>query len=316
MSEAGERWTHEVSEPEVGERADVLVAREAGITRTFAQWLIKNGHITSSAHSLKPSTRLEGGWTLEGHIPDRSIAQPEAEDIPIDVRYDDARLMVVSKPAGLVTHPASGHRGSTLVHALLGLGEPLAGQGSSVRPGIVHRLDRDTSGLLVVAKDEEAREHLVAALRDRTVERRYKALVRSPMPATSGTIEAPIGRHPTRRTMMGIVPGGRPAITHYSLIEANDELAYLDIKLETGRTHQIRVHLAHLRRPVLGDRTYGGVNELARRIGLTRPFLHAYHLAFPHPDDGRTIEVTEGLPPDLIEALQAGGLRAGEEQGS
>lgn len=301
-------WNHLVTEEEEGERVDVLLARRAGITRTYAQWLLKRGEIASPGRELKPGTRVEEGWELSGEVPRREIAAPEAEDIPISVRYSDERVSVVSKPAGLVTHPAAGHRGSTLVNALLNLGEPLAGEGVSLRPGIVHRLDRDTYGLLLVAKDEEAREALTSSLRERAVERRYLALVRSPMPATSGTVEAPVGRHPTRRTMMAVVPGGRPAVTHYKVVRGDDRLALLDIKLETGRTHQIRVHLAHLNRPVLGDRTYGGRNELARELGLTRPFLHAFRLAFPHPDDGRVIEVEEELPEDLASALRASGL--------
>ena len=302
------RWAHEVSETEAGERLDVLVAREASVTRTFAQWLLKKGHLTSPGRELKASSRVEPGWRIEGQIPDRDLTAPEAEDIPIAVRYEDDRVIVVSKPAGLVTHPAAGHRGSTLVNALLALGVPLADKGTSVRPGIVHRLDRDTSGLLMIAKDVEARDHLVEVLRDRQVERRYLALVRSPMPSGTGTIEAPIGRHPTRRTMMGIVPGGRPAVTHYTERSSTDEVSLLDVRLETGRTHQIRVHLAHLKHPVLGDRTYGGVNELARRLGLERPFLHAYRLSFPHPDDGRLVEVEEGLPEDLAAVLSEAGM--------
>lgn len=301
-------WSHDVAEDEVGERADVVVARGAGVTRAFAQWLLKNGHIHSGGRELKASTRVEPGWRLEGDIPERDLVAPQAEDIPIDIRYADERVLVVSKPAGLVTHPAAGHRESTLVNALLALDTPLAGRGSSVRPGIVHRLDRDTSGLLLIAKDEEARSHLVNALRKRAVERRYLTLVRSPMPSATGTIEAPIGRHPTRRTLMAIVPGGRPAVTHYTERVSNDDVSLLDVKLETGRTHQIRVHLAHLKHPVLGDRTYGGVNELSRRLGLERAFLHAYRLAFPHPDDGRSVEVEEGLPEDLAAALERGGI--------
>jgi 23S rRNA pseudouridine1911/1915/1917 synthase len=302
------RWAHLVTDDEAGERVDVLLARDAQITRAYAQWLIKKGHVSSPGRELKASTRVEPGWDLAGEIPEREIEVPEPQDIPIDVRYSDERVMVVSKPPGLVTHPASGHRGSTLVHALLNLGEPLAGRGTSLRPGIVHRLDRDTSGLLLIAKDEGARESLTRALREREVERRYAALVRAPMPAPSGTIEAPVGRHPTRRTMMAVVPGGRRAVTHYEVARSNDEVALLHVKLETGRTHQIRVHLAHLRHPVLGDRTYGGVNELARRLGLTRPFLHAYRLAFPHPADGHVVEVEEPLPPDLTGPLEAAGL--------
>jgi 23S rRNA pseudouridine1911/1915/1917 synthase len=217
--------------------------------------------------------------------------------------------MVVSKPAGLVTHPAHGHEGGTLVNALLALGQPLAAASSS-RPGIVHRLDKDTSGLLLVAKDDEAREFLVDALRRHEVERTYLALVRASMPAASGTVDAPIGRHPSRRWAMSVLPGGRPAVTHYRVLRDNGTVALLEVGLETGRTHQIRVHLSHLGHPVLGDPTYGGRSELAAELGLDRPFLHAVRLAWPHPSDGRRIELADDLPPDLVAVLRAAGVPA------
>jgi 23S rRNA pseudouridine1911/1915/1917 synthase len=206
-----------------------------------------------------------------------------------------------------VTHPARGHEAGTLVNALLALGEPLAGMGST-RPGIVHRLDKDTSGLLLVAKDDAAQQFLVEALRDRRIQRVYLALVRGIPPAASGTIDAPLGRHPVKRRSIAVVAGGRPAVTHYRVVAKTDKAALLEVTLETGRTHQIRVHLAHLGHPVLGDRTYGGVSELSRSLGLTRPFLHAIRLSFPHPTDGRTIEVTDPLPPDLSAALTTANL--------
>jgi len=213
----------------------------------------------------------------------------------------------VSKPSGLVTHPARGHDSGTLVNALLGLGGPLAGLGST-RPGIVHRLDKDTSGLLLIARDDDAQQFLVDALRRREVERRYLALVRGAPPAASGTIEAPVGRHPVRRRQMAVVTGGRPSVTHYSVLAKGDGLTLLEARLETGRTHQIRVHLSHLGVPVLGDRTYGGVSELARSLGLGRPFLHAWKLTFPHPTTGAPVAVSDLLPDDLTEALQRAGL--------
>jgi len=232
---------------------------------------------------------------------------PGPEDIPLEVRYSDDRVLVVSKPAGLVTHPAAGHRGGTLVNALLALGEPLAPR-DPARAGIVHRLDKDTSGLLLVAKDDGAHAFLVAALKDRRIERTYLALVRGRPPAASGTVDAPIGRHPARRWVMAVVAGGRPAVTHYRVLAAERRCALLEVRLETGRTHQIRVHLAHLGCPVLGDRTYGGASELSRELDLARPFLHAIRLAFPHPDDSRRVEVTDELPEELGVALAAAGI--------
>jgi 23S rRNA pseudouridine1911/1915/1917 synthase len=292
---------------EVGERVDVVLARRASVTRTLAQRALKAGDVRVRGAEVRPSHRLEEGDVVEGTVPEATIAAPEAEDIPLDVRYSDERLMVVSKPAGLVTHPAHGHDRGTLVNALLGLGVPLAGAGST-RPGIVHRLDKDTSGLLLVAKDDDAQAFLVEALRRREVERAYLALVRSPMPAPTGTVDAPIGRHPSKRWVMAVSPGGRPSVTHYRVLTDTGEVTFLEVTLETGRTHQIRVHLSHLARPVLGDGPYGGRSELSARLGLDRPFLHAARLAFPHPDDRRRVEVTDDLPPDLGEVLRRAGL--------
>jgi 23S rRNA pseudouridine1911/1915/1917 synthase len=299
---------------EVGQRVDVVLARRADCTRTLAQRALRSGVVRVGGEEVRPSHRLEAGEVVEGEVPDPTVAPPVAEDIPIDVRYSDDRVMVVSKPAGLVTHPAHGHEGSTLVNGLLALGEPLAAA-SSTRPGIVHRLDKDTSGLLLVAKDDDARDFLVEALRRREVKRTYVALVRSPMPAPSGTIDAPLGRHPRRRWAMSVLPGGRAAVTHYRVLDDTGEVALLEVELETGRTHQIRVHLSHLGRPVLGDGTYGGRSELSVRLGLHRPFLHAIHLAWPHPSDGHRVEVRDELPGDLARVLMEAGLDAHSIEG-
>lgn len=298
-------------------RLDVVVAKRASVTRGLAQAAIKEGAVTVDGRVVRPSHRLEDGESVSGSVAVPTVDLPQGEDIDLDLRYDDDRVLVVSKPAGLVTHPARGHDSGTLVNALLGLGVPLSGA-TSIRPGIVHRLDKDTSGLLLVAKDDAAQDYLVDALRTRRIERRYLALVRGRPPADSGTIEAPIDRHPVKRRLFAVVAGGRPSVTHYKVVEPRaasggrekeaDRLALLDVKLETGRTHQIRVHLAHLGNPVLGDRVYGGVSELSREIGLTRPFLHARSLRFPHPDDGREIHVEDELPGDLQEALEKAGL--------
>jgi len=290
-----------VDEATAGERADVALARLAGVPRAAAREALRSGAVMVAGKAVRPGQKVSTGDAFVGEIEIRERAGPVAEDISLDVVHSDQRVLVISKPAGMVTHPAGGNESGTVVNALLALGEPLALAGSD-RPGIVHRLDKETSGLLLVAKDDDAHAFLVEAMKRREITRGYLTLVRGGMPSASGTIDAPIDRHPTRRTQMAVVQGGRASVTHYEVLEATQELSLLDVALETGRTHQIRVHLAHLGNPVLGDRTYGGANELARRLGLTRPFLHAYQLAFPHPD-GHPLEVTDPLPDELRSAL-------------
>jgi 23S rRNA pseudouridine1911/1915/1917 synthase len=292
---------------EVGERLDVVVARRASITRTRAQRAIRSGAIAVDGVEAKPSYRLEGEELIAGEIPLPVVPKPGAEDIPLAVRYSDERVLVVSKPAGLVTHPAAGHPSGTLVNALLALGEPLAGR-DSIRPGIVHRLDKETSGLLLIAKDDAAQSYLVDAIRSHRVQRVYLALVRGRPGSETGTIEAPVGRHPVRRRLMAVVASGRSAVTHYRILGSTASVSLLEVSLETGRTHQIRVHLSHLGHPVVGDGVYGGGGETAAGLGLTRPFLHACRLAFPHPDDGRMIAVDDPLPPDLEAVLERAAL--------
>jgi 23S rRNA pseudouridine1911/1915/1917 synthase len=290
---------------DAGERLDITVARRAGVPRAAARDAIVSGAVKVAGRQVKPSHRVAEGELVEGEVETPEQPLPEAEDIPLDIRYEDEHVLVVSKPAGLVAHPAGGHRSGTLVNALLGSGRPL-GMLDPTRPGLVHRLDRDTSGLLLVAKDDDTQTRLRAAMKARKIERRYYALVRG-VPSDSGTIEAPIGRHPVRRSLMSVVGGGRPSITHYKVMQETDRVALLDVKLETGRTHQIRVHLKHIGHPVLGDRVYGGLGELSRSIGLERPFLHAFRLVFPDAKSD-AVEIHEELPDDLVKALQAAGL--------
>ena len=290
-----------------GQRLDVFVAVTSGVTRSVAQRAIRAGRITVDGRAARPSLRLEAGQVVQGDPGTAGVARPEPEQIAVDIAYEDERVLVVSKPAGMVTHPAAGHNEGTLVNALLGLEVPLARPGST-RPGIVHRLDKGTSGLLLVAKDDRAQDALIDALRRREVTRSYLALVRDHLPAATGTFEAPIGRHPKNRRVMAVVAEGRPAVTHYRVIAATELDCLLDVTLETGRTHQIRVHLSHFGHPIRGDSVYGGGGERAAQLGLGRPFLHAYGLVFPHPDDGRTITVTDGLPSDLVAALATAGI--------
>ena len=285
---------------DVGERIDLVVARRSGITRALARSAVEAGSVLVGGARVKPSHRLAAGEAVEGRIEVEPAALPGAEHIPVDIRYEDDHVLVVSKPAGLVAHPARSGAGGTLVNALLGLGKPL-GMLDPHRPGIVHRLDKDTSGLVLVAKDDATQLRLREELKARRIERRYYALVRG-VPPASGTVEAPVGRHPSRRTVMAVVSGGRRAVTHYEVLQATDKLALLDVGLETGRTHQIRVHLSHVGHPVLGDRVYGGVGELSRELGLDRPFLHAYKLVFTD-HNGTRAEVAEPLPEPLQAAL-------------
>jgi 23S rRNA pseudouridine1911/1915/1917 synthase len=242
------------------------------------------------------SHRLEGGEQVEVAVPEAVPRELEHEDVPLGIAYEDEHLLVVDKPAGVVVHPSPGHASGTLVHGLAGL---LGGGEAPERPGIVHRLDRDTSGLLVVARTEDAYRGLRNLVRRRALERRYKALVRGRPRSWRGRIEAPIGRdrrEPTRMSLDTDTP--RDAVTHFEVDRLLDRHALLDVRLETGRTHQIRVHLAAIGLPVVGDPTYGVTDERLRR-----QFLHAWRLAFPHPLSGEQVEVESPLPQDLQAAL-------------
>jgi len=291
----------DVEAEDSGSRIDLFLARHLELPRPLIQAALKRGDVLVDGKVVRPSHKVETGQSVEGEIEEAVVGVPLPEQIPLDIRYADDRLMVVSKPAGLVTHPAGGHATGTLVNALLGLGVPLS-QVDPQRPGVVHRLDKDTSGLLLVAKDDESHAFLSSRLKDRAITRRYIALVRGEMKSATGTIEAPIGRHQTFRRKMAVAAGGRSAVTHFTVLGRDHGLSLLDVGLETGRTHQIRVHLSHLGHPVLGDSVYGGKGERSMDLGLDRPFLHAWRLVFPHPDGGET-EVTDGLPGDLRVAL-------------
>jgi 23S rRNA pseudouridine1911/1915/1917 synthase len=289
-----------------GRRLDEVVAELAGTSRAQAARWAGDGLVRVDGRPRPKSHRLHGGerlaWTPP---PDPPAGGPVAEDRPLAVRYEDDRLLVVAKPPGLVVHPGPGHATGTLVNALLGRpGTSLsAGGGAADRPGIVHRLDKDTSGLLLVAKDDTTHLALARDLAAHRVERRYLALVQGHLPADTGTVDAPIARHPRDRKRMAVVDGGRPAVTHWKVLETFPAVQLVEATLETGRTHQVRVHLASLRHPLAGDRTYGADPTLATRLALTRPFLHAWRLAFTHPADGHRVELTEPLPDDLQAVL-------------
>jgi 23S rRNA pseudouridine1911/1915/1917 synthase len=287
-----------------GQRLDQVVAELAGVSRAAATRWIEAGRVLVDGRARPKSHRLEGGervrWEPAEPPPSPALA-PERR--PLQVRYEDEHLLVVAKPAGLVVHPAAGHPTGTLVNALLGRDDPrLSATGGSLRPGIVHRLDKDTSGLLLVAKDDLAHAALARDLAARRIERRYLALVQGHL-EPDGTVDAPIGRHPRDRKRMAVVPDGRRAVTHWHLLERLAAVDLLEVRLQTGRTHQIRVHLSSVGHPVVGDRTYGADPRLAQRLGLDRPFLHAWRLAFPHPVSGERVEIQEQPPPELQAAL-------------
>jgi 23S rRNA pseudouridine1911/1915/1917 synthase len=287
-----------------GQRLDQVVAELAGASRAATARWIEAGRVLVDGRARPKSHRLEGGERLRWE-PLEARASPELvpERLPLEVRFEDEHLLVVAKPAGLVVHPAAGHPSGTLVNALLGRDDPrLSSAGGTVRPGIVHRLDKDTSGLLLVAKHDRAHAALARDLAARRIQRRYLALVQGHLDP-EGTVDAPIGRHPRDRKRMAVVPGGRRAVSHWRVLERLAGLDLLEVRLETGRTHQIRVHLSSLGHPVAGDRTYGADPRLAGGLGLERPFLHAWRLEFDHPVSRQRIELEEPLPPDLEAAL-------------
>jgi len=291
-----------------GERVDAGLARLLGLSRTRAAELAADGHVALDGHPLGKSDRLVAGGWLEVELPGAAepIEQSPPEPVPgMSIVYDDDDVVVVDKPVGVAAHPSPGWTGPTVVGALAAAGFRIATSGAAERQGIVHRLDVGTSGLMVVAKSERAYTVLKRAFKDRTVDKVYHALVQGHPEPTVGTIDAPIGRHPTADFKFAVTAAGKPSITHYEVLEMVPAASLVEIHLETGRTHQIRVHFAALRHPCVGDLTYGADPSLAARIGLTRQWLHAVRLGFEHPSTGQWIEVASSYPTDLADALAA-----------
>jgi 23S rRNA pseudouridine1911/1915/1917 synthase len=290
-----------------GRRLDVVVAeRFPSYSRSRVALLAGRGQVLVDGTARKPAFRLQAGQRVRvlGLPSDPVSVDPEA--IPLIVVHEDTEVLVVNKPAGLTVHPAPGHPRGTLVNAVLARVPDLSGIAGSLRPGIVHRLDKDTSGLIVVAKTDAAYRSLAAQVRARTVTRVYLALVQGTVRRDRGVIAEPIGRHPTRRTRMAVVPHGRHAVTHFEVRERFAGATLLECRLETGRTHQIRVHLLHIGHPILGDPVYGG----ARATGMHRQALHAARLEFTHPRTGGLVTCTAPLPADfaaLVARLRAVG---------
>ncbi len=287
-------------------RVDVAVAAVAGISRAHAQRLIGDGRALIDGARRRSSDRLAGGETIRVELTAPPDATLEPESIPLEVAYEDETMLIVDKPAGLVVHPSAGHSGGTLVNALLGRardrGEPLGSIAGVGRPGIVHRLDKETSGLIAVAKTDAAQAALMRQFGDRSIEKEYLALVRGQPPATRGRIEAPIGRDPHDRQRMAVVAGGREAVSEYESLASGGGYALLALRPLTGRTHQIRAHLSYLGLPIAGDIRYGGGEG---PNGLRRQFLHASRLALARPSDGRWLRAWSQLPEDLAASLGA-----------
>ena len=290
-------------------RADLAVAAVGGISRAHAQRLLGDGRALVDGAPRRSSDRLAGGERISVVLSAPPDVTLEPESIPLRLAYEDADLLVVDKPPGLVVHPSAGHGSGTLVNALVGRardrGEPLGSISGVGRPGIVHRLDKETSGLIAVAKTDAAQSALMRQFGERTVEKEYLALVRGEVPASRGRVEAPIGRDPRDRQRMAVVAGGRDAVTEYEQLAAGGGYALLALHPLTGRTHQIRAHLAYLGLPIAGDLRYGGGEGPG---GLRRQFLHAARLGFERPSDGARVSAWSELPPDLATCLEASGV--------
>ncbi|UQS27872.1 RluA family pseudouridine synthase [Amycolatopsis thermalba] len=293
-----------------GMRVDAGLAKLLGLSRTVVAELAESGDVLLDGRPAGKSDRLSAGVLLEVTLPDPDnpvevIAEPVEG---LRILHDDDDIVVVAKPVGVAAHPSPGWTGPTVVGGLAAAGLRVSTSGAAERQGVVHRLDAGTTGVMVVAKSEHAYTVLKRAFKERTVDKGYHAVVQGHPDPTRGTIDAPIDRHPRHDYKFAVVAGGRPSVTHYEVIEAFRAASLVDVKLETGRTHQIRVHFSALRHPCAGDLTYGADPVLARKLGLTRQWLHARTLGFAHPADGRWVQFEAPYPEDLSHALDV--LRA------
>ena len=298
-----ETRTLRVDPEDAGVRLDAWLACQLpDVTRSAAARLCEEGRVCSAGKPLAKNHRLAGAETVSVALPDPEPIEAAPQDIPLDVVYEDADVIVVNKPKGLVVHPAPGHPDGTLVNALLHhCGDSLSGVGGALRPGIVHRIDRDTSGLIIAAKNDFAHQKLAAQLQDHTLSRIYRCIVTGNLREDAGTVDAPIGRCPADRKKMAVVPNGRPAVTHWSVLERFSGHTYAECRLETGRTHQIRVHMAHIGHPILGDTVYGNKKPVP---GLRGQCLHAVGLRFLHPRTGEAVELWCDLPEEFQAQLR------------
>ncbi|MEV4007351.1 RluA family pseudouridine synthase [Actinomadura sp. NPDC049753] len=290
-----------------GERIDAALARLFGLSRGSAADIIAAGDVAlDGAPVATKSERLHAGAWLEVTLPPPPAPPaPVAEPVPgMGVLFEDDDIVVVNKPVGVAAHPTTGWTGPTVLGGLLGAGHTIATSGASERQGIVHRLDANTTGAMVVAKSEVAYSRLKRAFKERRIDKRYQALVQGHPDPFRGTVDAPIDRHPSGDGRFAVVAGGKPSVTHYDTVEAFRAASLLDIDLETGRTHQIRVHMSAIRHPCVGDMAYGADPTLAERLGLRRQWLHAVRLGFEHPTKGEWVEFESPYPDDLARALE------------
>lgn len=288
-----------------GMRVDAGLSKLLGLSRNVVATLAESGDVLVDGSPAGKSDRLMAGAWLEVSLPP---AEQPVEVIPVpveglDILHQDDDIVVVNKPIGVAVHPSPGWEGPTVVGGLAAAGLRISTSGASERQGVVHRLDAGTTGVMVVAKSERAYTLLKRAFKERTVEKRYHALVQGHPDPSRGTIDAPIDRHPRHDYKFAVVAGGKPSVTHYEVVEAFRAASLVDVKLETGRTHQIRVHFSAVKHPCVGDLTYGADPVLARRLGISRQWLHARMLAFEHPGDGRWVSFESEYPPDLQHAL-------------
>ncbi len=291
------------SEESKNQRLDAFLASSLdGLTRSQATRLIESGEVAVNGRAVSKSYKLAGGEDIAVTLPEPEPVEAVPQDIPLDVVYEDADVIVVNKPSGMVVHPAPGHPDGTLVNALLyHCAGTLSGIGGALRPGIVHRIDRDTSGLIIAAKNDAAHQYLSAQLADHTLARTYECIVVGALREDRGTVDAPIARHPTDRKRMAVVAGGREAVTHWEVIARYPGYTHVRCRLETGRTHQIRVHMAYIGHPILGDTVYGAKKEVP---GLTGQCLHAVGLRFLHPRTHEVVELSCPLPEEFTRMLQ------------
>lgn len=293
---------------DVGKRLDVYVAERGGITRSASAKLTERGAVKVNGVKMPKNYRLREGDTVDIDFPEPVPDRAEPENIPLDIVYEDDYLLIVNKPKGMVVHPAAGNPTGTLVNALLyHCGTSLSGINGVIRPGIVHRIDKDTSGLLAVAKTDAAHVSLAEQISSHSFGRRYEAIINGHLRDEGGTVDAPIGRHPVDRKKMAIVKGGKPAVTHYSVVSRLEKADHIALQLETGRTHQIRVHMASLGHPLLGDTVYGGGKsrfEVTHASLLSGQCLHAKTISFVHPITGQFMKFDSALPEYFTECLR------------
>ena len=284
-----------VPESFAGQRIDKVISELSEYTRSHIQKILDNGEVTVNSKVVSKGFKVSADDEIYFMPPEPVEIEAKPENIPLDVVYEDSDLLVVNKPRGMVVHPAAGNYNGTLVNALLyHCGDSLSGINGVIRPGIVHRIDKDTSGLLIVAKNDFAHEKLAAQIKEHSFTRQYRAVVHGKFKEQGGTVDAPIGRSPKDRKKMCVTPkNSRSAVTHYEVLEQNDKFSFVKVTLETGRTHQIRVHMSHIGHPVAGDMVYGPKNGV---VSLGGQCLHAGLIGFIHPRDGRYIELEADLP--------------------